>query len=129
MLTPVSAPHAALVVLIEKPLTPTHAEAVELVNLAKEKNVILAPFQNRRWDADFLAVKGLLKEEKVSRSGLVFYPFLALFEVKRSAATWVLTAVPRLSDGSSDNCWSSPRTSTGSDLSLSLTRGKRLLVS
>jgi len=74
MLTPVSAPHAALVVLIEKPLTPTHAEAVELVNLAKEKNVILAPFQNRRWDADFLAVKGLLKEEKVSRSGLLSLP-------------------------------------------------------
>jgi hypothetical protein len=57
--------HTTLTVLIEKPLTPTYAEATELIGLAKEKNLILAPFQNRRWDADFLAVKGLLKEEKV----------------------------------------------------------------
>lgn len=53
------------IVLIEKPLTPTSAEAAQLVDLAKSKNLILAPFQNRRWDADFLAVKGLLKENKV----------------------------------------------------------------
>ena len=52
-------------VLIEKPLTPTLAEAQELVDLAREKNLVLAPFQNRRWDADFLAVQGLLKENKV----------------------------------------------------------------
>ena len=51
--------------LIEKPLTPTLAEAQELVDLAREKNLVLAPFQNRRWDADFLAVQGLLKENKV----------------------------------------------------------------
>lgn len=57
--------HNTLTVLIEKPLTPTYAESLELIDLAKEKNLILAPFQNRRWDADFLAVKGLLKEEKV----------------------------------------------------------------
>ena len=53
------------IVLIEKPLTPTLAEAQELVDLAREKNLVLAPFQNRRWDADFLAVQGLLKENKV----------------------------------------------------------------
>jgi predicted dehydrogenase len=57
--------YTTLTVLIEKPLTPTYAEAIELIDLAKEKNLILAPFQNRRWDADFLAVKGLLQEEKV----------------------------------------------------------------
>ena len=63
--------HTTLPVLIEKPLTPTYAEATELIDLAKEKNLILAPFQNRRWDADFLAVKGLLKEEKVGTIVLI----------------------------------------------------------
>jgi predicted dehydrogenase len=66
-------------VLIEKPLTPTLAEAQELVDLAREKNLVLAPFQNRRWDADFLAVQGLLKENKVCS----IYNAIQLREIKR----------------------------------------------
>ena len=47
-------------VLCDKPITATYAEAIELATLAKEKNVVLYPYQNRRWDSDFLALRELL---------------------------------------------------------------------
>ena len=49
-----------LVVLCDKPITATYEEAVELATLAKAKNVVLYPYQNRRWDSDFLALRELL---------------------------------------------------------------------
>ena len=50
-----------LAVLVDKPVTATAAEAYELGALAKSKGVVLYPFQNRRWDSDFLALKKLLE--------------------------------------------------------------------
>ncbi|GAA6040272.1 hypothetical protein JCM8097_009396 [Rhodosporidiobolus ruineniae] len=50
--------------IVEKPVTATSAEAYELAALAKEKNLVLAVYQNRRWDADFLTVKKLIQEGK-----------------------------------------------------------------
>ncbi|THH33575.1 hypothetical protein EUX98_g519 [Antrodiella citrinella] len=47
-------------VLVDKPVTATYAEAVELGALAKAKNRVLYPYQNRRWDSDFIALKALL---------------------------------------------------------------------
>ncbi|RPD66771.1 oxidoreductase [Lentinus tigrinus ALCF2SS1-7] len=47
-------------VLVDKPVTAHFSQAQELVALAKSKNVVLYPFQNRRWDSDFLALKKLL---------------------------------------------------------------------
>ncbi|KAJ7937184.1 hypothetical protein B0H13DRAFT_1944650 [Mycena leptocephala] len=47
-------------VLVDKPVTSTSAEARELGELAKAKGLILYPFQNRRFDSDFLALKKLL---------------------------------------------------------------------
>ncbi|KAB5594206.1 Oxidoreductase domain containing protein [Ceratobasidium theobromae] len=52
-------------VLLEKPVTPTYAEAKELDILAKSQGVILSAFQNRRWDSDFLTVKKLIDEGKL----------------------------------------------------------------
>ena len=46
--------------LIEKPFAPTAAEAREVFALAKEKGLVCMPNQNRRFDADFLAVKEVL---------------------------------------------------------------------
>lgn len=54
-------------VLTEKPFVPTSAEAEELVKLATEKKKLICVYQNRRWDADFLTVQKLLKEEKLGR--------------------------------------------------------------
>ena len=47
-------------VLVEKPVVTTVAEARELGELAKSKNLVLYPYQNRRWDSDFLALRELL---------------------------------------------------------------------
>ena len=48
------------VVLVDKPVTAHFSQAQELGELAKSKNVVLYPFQNRRWDSDFLALRKLL---------------------------------------------------------------------
>jgi predicted dehydrogenase len=53
-------------VLIEKPITVSATDGRALIEFAKQKNLILYTFQNRRWDADFLAVKEVLKSGKVS---------------------------------------------------------------
>lgn len=50
-------------VLVEKAFTTTLAEALELVALAKEKNLKLAVFQNRRWDSDFKTVTKIITEK------------------------------------------------------------------
>jgi len=49
--------------LVEKAFTTTAAEAEELMNLAKEKGLKLAVFQNRRWDSDLKTVKSLLDQK------------------------------------------------------------------
>lgn len=49
-------------VMVEKAFTTTAAEAEELLALAKEKNLKLTVYQNRRWDSDFKTVKKILDE-------------------------------------------------------------------
>lgn len=51
--------------LIEKPFAPTAAEAREVFELAKEKGLICMPNQNRRFDADFLAVRDVVASGKL----------------------------------------------------------------
>jgi len=46
--------------LVDKPVTATYAQAHELGALASSKYLVLYPYQNRRWDTDFLALKALL---------------------------------------------------------------------
>lgn len=48
--------------IVEKPFTATVAEAEELIRLAKEKNVKLSVYHNRRYDSDFKTVKKILDE-------------------------------------------------------------------
>jgi scyllo-inositol 2-dehydrogenase (NADP+) len=54
-------------VIVDKPMTVTSAQAAELMALAREQNVFLAPFHNRRWDSDFLTVQKLLHEGSLGR--------------------------------------------------------------
>jgi predicted dehydrogenase len=49
-------------VLVEKPFVTTTEEAKELLALAKEKNLVIMPYQNRRFDSDFLALKEVLEK-------------------------------------------------------------------
>ncbi|KAJ4389608.1 hypothetical protein N0V93_007079 [Gnomoniopsis smithogilvyi] len=53
--------------LVEKAFVPTSAQAEELIKLARERNKLICVFQNRRWDADFLTVQKIIKEEKIGR--------------------------------------------------------------
>ncbi len=47
-------------VLVEKPFAPTASQAIEVFDLANKKGLICMPNQNRRFDADFLAVKDVI---------------------------------------------------------------------
>jgi predicted dehydrogenase len=49
--------------VVEKAFTTTVAEAQELADLAKEKNLKLSVFQNRRWDSDFKTVKKIVDDK------------------------------------------------------------------
>jgi scyllo-inositol 2-dehydrogenase (NADP+) len=44
-------------VVVDKPFTTTAAEALELLQLAKQRNRILTVYHNRRFDADFQALR------------------------------------------------------------------------
>lgn len=52
-------------VIVEKPMTVTYQEALELCELAKLHNVMFTVYQNRRWDGDFLTVKKLIDDGKL----------------------------------------------------------------
>ncbi len=52
-------------VLCEKPFAPTSDEAKEVFAYAKEKGLLCTVNQNRRYDADFLALKEVLKSGKL----------------------------------------------------------------
>jgi predicted dehydrogenase len=48
--------------IVEKPFTATAAQAQELIELARKKNVKLSVYQNRRYDSDYKTVKNILDE-------------------------------------------------------------------
>lgn len=52
-------------VLIEKPFANTSAQARELLDLARQKGLVAIPYQNRRYDADFLTIQQLLRENQL----------------------------------------------------------------
>jgi predicted dehydrogenase len=53
--------------VVDKPFTLTVAEGIELTELAERQGRPLSVFHNRRWDADFLVLKGLLAEGRLGR--------------------------------------------------------------
>jgi predicted dehydrogenase len=58
---------AGLPVVVDKPLAPTAGEGRSLVREARERGVMLTVFQNRRWDGDFLTLRGLLEEDALGQ--------------------------------------------------------------
>lgn len=51
---------AGLSVVVDKPFAHSPEAALELIHAAAARGKVLCVFQNRRWDGDFLTLKGLL---------------------------------------------------------------------
>ncbi|MDR3241176.1 MAG: oxidoreductase [Lactobacillaceae bacterium] len=54
-------------VLVDKPMVTSIEEAKELLALAKQKKLFVMPFQNRRFDSDYLTLKHVLETGYVGR--------------------------------------------------------------
>jgi scyllo-inositol 2-dehydrogenase (NADP+) len=54
-------------VLVEKPFTVTFGEAKQIFAEAGKYNVLALPYQNRRYDSDFLSVKNVIDSGKLGR--------------------------------------------------------------
>ncbi|MBZ5753561.1 oxidoreductase [Metabacillus rhizolycopersici] len=52
-------------VLVEKPFCSTVEEAEEILQLAKEKGLVAMPYQNRRFDSDYLTLVHVLESKKI----------------------------------------------------------------
>ena len=53
---------AGMHVVVDKPLAPSSGEAREVAEAARQRGLLIIPFQNRRWDGDFLTLRRLLAE-------------------------------------------------------------------
>lgn len=58
-------------VVVDKPISTTSAEIAQLLELASANKALLVPFQNRRWDSDYLTVRKLLHDGPLGR--LVYF--------------------------------------------------------
>jgi predicted dehydrogenase len=54
-------------VIIEKPFAPTSGEARELTSIARENNLVLSVYHNRRWDGDFLTIRKIIEDGLLGR--------------------------------------------------------------
>jgi scyllo-inositol 2-dehydrogenase (NADP+) len=54
-------------VVVDKPLTPTMAEAEQLACLAEERGLLFSVYQDRRWDGAFRTIRKLVKQGAVGR--------------------------------------------------------------
>ncbi len=53
--------------VIDKPFTLTSTEAAELIAIARERNLVLSAFQNRRWDGDFRTLREIISRGALGR--------------------------------------------------------------
>jgi predicted dehydrogenase len=52
-------------VVVDKPIAPSSNEARALADAARQRGVLIIPFQNRRWDGDFLTLRRLVSDGAV----------------------------------------------------------------
>lgn len=74
-------------VVIDKPFAASSIEAKELGDIACQRNLILAPFHNRRWDGDFLTVRKILASGELGRL-VTFESHFDRFRPLPREATW-----------------------------------------
>lgn len=56
-----------LAVVVDKPFALNATDAAELVAHAQAAGTVLVPYQNRRWDTDFLTVAALIQDGRLGR--------------------------------------------------------------
>jgi len=56
---------AGLPVVVDKPFAMTAADGDRMIEAANRRGVTIVPFQNRRWDGDFLTVRTLIDEGRL----------------------------------------------------------------
>jgi scyllo-inositol 2-dehydrogenase (NADP+) len=56
---------AGRAVVVDKPLAASAADGRALAELAERRGLLLTAFQNRRWDGDFIAIRGLLDRREL----------------------------------------------------------------
>ncbi|MBV8674002.1 MAG: Gfo/Idh/MocA family oxidoreductase [Acidobacteriaceae bacterium] len=54
-------------VVVDKPFTLTSDEARRLIDLAQQQRVFVTAYQNRRWDGDFVTLKGIIGSGELGR--------------------------------------------------------------
>lgn len=54
-------------VIVEKPFVQNIQQGEELIELARQKGLVLTVFQNRRWDGDFMTVKKVIEDGLLGR--------------------------------------------------------------
>lgn len=59
--------NAGKAVVVDKPFALTHVDAARVVDLARSKGLLLSVFHNRRWDADFLALRSEIAGGRLGR--------------------------------------------------------------
>lgn len=52
-------------VVVEKPFCLTGAEADDMIELARDRQLLLTVYQCRRWDPDYLAIRQLVQQETI----------------------------------------------------------------
>ena len=78
-------------VVVDKPMAASGAGAATLIRTARDTGKQIFPFQNRRWDGDFLTIQALLAEGKLGRLAAIhsqwdrFRPFPRINTWKEAA--------------------------------------------
>ncbi len=79
--------HAGKHVVVDKPMAPTSESIRGLMAAADAAGKLLIPFQNRRWDGDFLTLKQVLDSGKLGRVAKVISHW-DRFRPSPRAGTW-----------------------------------------
>jgi scyllo-inositol 2-dehydrogenase (NADP+) len=79
--------------VIDKPFTVTSAEAAELIGIARQRNLVLSAFQNRRWDGDFRTIRDLISRGVLGRL-VVFESHYDRFRQELRLNTWKEGGLP-----------------------------------
>ena len=74
-------------VVVDKPVTLNSADAETLARLARERQLVFAPYHNRRWDGDFKTLRSLLAGGRLGNA-CMFESHFDRFRPQPKAGAW-----------------------------------------